>query len=68
MQAIENQAPKAAAPLTFEATCELLEKMASSGLQREAVGGMELVTGRIGDGERITLCIDGITGQGVRVC
>jgi len=68
MTTTEYQSQSVAKPLTFEATCEMLERMAGSGLHRERVGGMELVTGRIGDHEPITLCIDGATGQGVRVC
>lgn len=68
MTTTESQSQNVAKPLTFEATCEMLERMADSGLYRERVGGMELVTGRIGDDEPLTLCIDAATGQGVRVC
>lgn len=68
MTTTEYQSQSVAKPLTFEATCEMLERMAVAGLHRERVGGMEFVTGRIGDHESITLCIDGVTGQGVRVC
>jgi len=49
MTTTEYQSQSVAKPLTFEATCEMLERMAGSGLHRERVGGMELVTGRIGD-------------------